>query len=657
MHILTNFLQDNSKRGEYIRLGFVLFLGLVNGLVFTFLVPPWQHYDEPLHLEYVWLITDRLQLPKPGDIDLEMHRAAAASMLAHGFYEGMSIQPDFDSVEKPVWIGDAPQLANPPLYYIIASAPSILLDIDDVTRQLYAARFTSLFLYLLTIIAAWGVVSEFTERGHPIRLYLPMTLALLPGFADTMTAVNNDAAAVVFVSLTLWGSIHLVRNGFSPSVFLGTIFAVAASYYSKEVAIVSLPIFIIALLFTIFRNRLSWIPWAAVFVGAIAMVLLIFVMNDPAYWYRSTSQVEPIRQIDEHAPLGDYVFMLDASKDVTPRWMVPLFQPIPKRSISGLDSAKFSLGAWIWADTPATIRTPMIGDGYRYYYEQIEVTREPTYYAFNVEITDLSAKRLWVSLDPREGYTANELVVFYDGLVLTYDINNPSRIPDFDNANGRSGTWHGKRFNNLLRNGSAESAGIRLRSDFDNLTMKFLPARASLLLTSMLDPSGAGWIFKASGLRIFRTFWGKFGWGNVPLLGGKPYRVFGLLSMLAIIGFGIWIAHLILRKRIMRHANYFVILFSLFILIWFGAMTRGTLHLGVIQMYLPVARYAAPAIIPTLLILTIGWLEVLSIIIRWLRVPPDLREPVRFVVYLGAFAIFNLYSLYSVIIFYSRTAT
>jgi hypothetical protein len=31
--------------------------GLINGLLHTFMVPPWQHYDEPGNFEYAW--TDR----------------------------------------------------------------------------------------------------------------------------------------------------------------------------------------------------------------------------------------------------------------------------------------------------------------------------------------------------------------------------------------------------------------------------------------------------------------------------------------------------------------------------------------------------------------------------------------------------------------------
>ena len=242
--------------------------------------------------------------------------------------------------------------------------------------------------------------------------------------------------------------------------------------------------------------------------------------------------------------------------------------------------------------------------------------------------------------------------MYYDGLVLTNDKNNLSGMPYFNNAIGDSGSWQGEEFTNLLRNGSAETAGIRIRSGFDSIITRFLPARASLLVTSILDPSGAGWMFQASGLRIFRTFWGKFGWGHIPLIGSKPYRVIGGITILGILGFCFWLLKGLHQKKLQMYANYILVFMVLMVIVWFGVITRGTPHLGVIQMYLPVARYAAPAIIPTLLVLSIGWLEILRNIIMWLRVRSDIREPVCFVVYFGAFVLFDIYGVLSIYQYY-----
>ena len=43
---------------------------------------------------------------------------------------------------------------------------------------------------------------------------------------------------------------------------------------------------------------------------------------------------------------------------------------------------------------------------------------------------------------------------------------------------------------------------------------------------------------------------------------------------------------------------------------------RGAIHLSLLQLFIPVARYAYPAIIPTILLLAFGWLECLSLLVK-----------------------------------------
>ena len=104
--------------------------------------------------------------------------------------------------EKP-WIGQYPQLNEPPLYYLFRTILLRVLPSDNVDMQLYVARLVSLTLFLSTILVGYGLVAEITPTHHPLRFLVPLTMALLPGLADLMSAVNNDVGAIAVFSLFL----------------------------------------------------------------------------------------------------------------------------------------------------------------------------------------------------------------------------------------------------------------------------------------------------------------------------------------------------------------------------------------------------------------------------------------------------------------------
>jgi hypothetical protein len=87
-----------------------LSLGFIHGLIYVFLIPVWQHYDEPNHFEYAWLIAKRNGLPSPSDYDLGMRREVALSMVKSGFFRTLGFLPDVNSDKVPAWIGPISQL-------------------------------------------------------------------------------------------------------------------------------------------------------------------------------------------------------------------------------------------------------------------------------------------------------------------------------------------------------------------------------------------------------------------------------------------------------------------------------------------------------------------------------------------------------------------
>src|SRR4030065_802809 len=108
-------MKEKLVTGKY-TLGVLLLVSLINGLLYLFLVPPWQHYDEPGHFEYAWLIAHWSRLPDPNEYDPVMRRQLASSMIEHGFYDGLGFVPDLTSLDQPAWVGvpqiDVPQLVS-----------------------------------------------------------------------------------------------------------------------------------------------------------------------------------------------------------------------------------------------------------------------------------------------------------------------------------------------------------------------------------------------------------------------------------------------------------------------------------------------------------------------------------------------------------------
>ena len=309
-------------------LAIALVAGLIHGLITTFLAPPWQHYDEPKHFERVWLSANLGRLPVPGDQDETLSRVVVESMVLHGFY-GKGYTPEqFIKPGEPVTIPGISQLDEPPFYYLAASAPLRLLGGWDVTDQLYIARLVSLGFFLVTIFAGWGLVVELTQPENPLRWMLPLSLALLPGLADSMTAVNNDAAAVAVVSMMLWVGVRLIQRGFSLLDFLWACAVAGLAFFTKSTAMLALILLPLAVLFSLLRRQLRPVAWAVVLGGILLLLASTLAWGDAAGWYRATDQNDATRMQSDQAVVGEHVIRVAQGAAISPVWLVPLTQPV-----------------------------------------------------------------------------------------------------------------------------------------------------------------------------------------------------------------------------------------------------------------------------------------------------------------------------------------
>ena len=145
---------------------------------------------------------------------------------------------------------------------------------------------------------------------------------------------------------------------------------------------------------------------------------------------------------------------------------------------------------------------------------------------------------------------------------------------------------------------------------------------------------------------MLQTFWGKFGWGHVPVVGDRTYLILAVVAALGVVGapFALW------RKRGFIPWETPLLLGIAVCGIWFAAMVRGTVESLFGRAFIPGSRYAYPAIVPTLALLNIGWLEILRKVAGRLNVSKRTRS----LVYSLLFVVLDVIALVSILRYYSN---
>lgn len=559
--------------------GAVLLLGLLNGLLYVFLVPPWQHYDEPGHFEYVWLLAHQPGLPNSAAPNPQIRRQILASMQQHNFFRDMP--ESWNLLQTPANIG-IHQLDDPPLYYLLAALPLRLFRFSEVDFQLYLSRLVSLALYLFALWAAWHALGEILHPTHPLRTLVPLSMALLPAFTDLMTAVNNDAGAVAIFTWFIWGTAYLLRRGFSWRAILFSGIPAILALFTKSTVYLALPLWLLAIVWKLWGSAQPWsIPVSLLVPVGIFLGMAITPGGGAVYWYPQHPEgVLHLQATFARADVGA------RSLKILPAQ--PVAQPLLPNLTAALRGQTLTFGGWFWAETPAVLKVSL-GD----VAQQLDVTNQPEYRRVTLRAADTG--RLVLRL------TALNAPVFADGLLLLPGDVGSSALPTVQDADWQQIRWDGRVWGNLLRNASFERSAPQARGWVAEAFARGFPAGLSVILIAWQDPA-AHWYF-ATALRLcVRTFWAVFGWGHVSLTSTWVYPLFGWFMALGALGalLGAW------RYRADVRWQLWAWLALAAGLIWVQTLLRGVNSI-VDAIFLPGARYLFPVVLPTLLWILAGW--------------------------------------------------
>ncbi len=607
-------------------------LGILQGLTYAAVIPPWQHYDEPTHLERLYWVTESLSAAPHPSSALSLPVEIAASMCESRFWREASCP------YLPLPYAEPPELSTfyvprQPIYYYLASPLQLLLRNSSIELRLYTGRLVSTAMYVLSLLVAHWLLRDLFPGDREIPWVVPVLIALVPAYADIATAVNNDVAAILAFALLLWGIVRLMRDGISLWTLTWVAGAAILAWFSKRTATIGV---LLGLIAVVVGSRLfrRWM-WLIGGLGVCGLLVATITLTGSASWYElGGSSVDPVRTLSA-GPLGDHVMCVRGGRS--------LVQDLPHDLTPTLQGQTVTLGAWVRTKIGEGQRAAGLAlyDGQRVHAEAAMILPEWTFQSTTVTLSSrLSALQVRL-LAPSDGTT-----VCYDGIVLAQGTYPLSEMPEFADRSAQAGTWGAQSFENLLDNGSAEQSWPRLTPQASALILKLDLTRGldpNLYLHSILDWRRTGWVYGMTWANLWSTFWGRFGWNSVDLPGWM-YQVLYIITGLGIVGGSVSFAlDLFIPSRLQDWQRRALGLLGLAALLVWGVSLFHYGHpllAGLPRIYLAVARYVYPTIVPTTLILYAGW--------RWLL--PGRWRLLLPVLSLSAMAILNAASLLGTIL-------
>jgi hypothetical protein len=560
--------QVPMRKTEHQLILMLLLLSAALGVAHAIIVPAWSQVEEPGHFEYIRTLIVHQEMPDPDNPDLDIrreiistyiwahHRLGSGGRMANRvLIETLGLETDADWIdlrdrlqEEPGYAspGDTEryinrfnsQLEEPPGYYLAAALTVFPFRNAALETQLMIARLFTVGLGILTIWLAYLTACELFPNDRLMRIAVPAVVALLPSFVVLTATVNNTVAAAAAVSLVAYGSVRLVRRGYSLWGLILLAMGIAACLVSKTTAYAGLPMALLAILLAQREAWPRWILYALLGLAGIGAVIILS-WHRPASWY-GVDFDDGTRAVDD-VPVGKRVFEQIANYPNADMW-----QALPGETVKELRGQPVTIGAWMRTDheqvlehPPSLLYAPDRGNPERILWaeEPVIVDEEWRFYATTATIPDDAQCMVYQML--ASGEYAAEYTIQYDGLIAVvgeWPLDDP---PQFKDRDASEGIWGGEVFDNLLLNASAERGIPLIRSDLENLLPDQLADTGVKLnprLATFMDWKANREIFSQAMRWLFTSFWSRYGW-SMP---GLPrWIILGLFGLSIVSGAGL----------------------------------------------------------------------------------------------------------------------
>ena len=521
-------------------------LALAHGLAYAMLLPLWQAPDEPTLFEYVALTAQLGRIPAPSEGDPALEAAILASLGRNNFWaytRGAAPTPPPKSLaEVGAWFSMPRQVGgDPPLYFALAGLalrPALSWPIEAQARLL---RLLNVLLLPLAALCAYGAArtldgGRWTVDGvssatnlvfiePPSTVHCPpstisiaagLFVALHPMFAASAAQVGNDGLANLIGAALCWTLLAQVGRRVTRKGALMILGLLVLGLLTKRTLAPFAAVIIGGLLISglgrlrqqragqlvsglsrlsggrlqIFLHPLN--PLNPLTIAAIVLILMQLDWRGAAGWLDATS-LRPAQRTSGAEPS----LVLNAGDEAV--------QALPAIGVAALQADALRFGARVRGSDASGQLVLYVGD-----------QRQATL-PFTVDGVEQLAESAYLQRgapDLRLGIVAERGTIYVDRLWL-----RGGRLPGNQLANGDL-AW------------PAIAPGTPLAQ-----------AASYLRLGELAWAARSGYIFRAPPLKdsgwwatLFESFWGRFGWLNVPLVAGTAWAP--LLAAVSLGGLG-----------------------------------------------------------------------------------------------------------------------
>jgi 4-amino-4-deoxy-L-arabinose transferase-like glycosyltransferase len=274
-------------------------VAVVNGVIWSLLVPPLQSFDETVHVYYGQFLAETGQTPRPIDVSYlseeELEFTFGVKLFdVVGNRDGRPPWTHIEDVRLDARLAADPARVSqggsggvghyPPAYYMLGSAAYLLTPSDSLADRMAAMRLVSSLLAGVAVLFAFLFLRELLPR-HPWAWTVgALAVALQPLFGFMSGVFNPDMGMIAASAALFYLLARAFRRGLTVPLAAAIAVAVAVGILSKLAMVGMLPGAALGLLLLALRDG----RWRAFGIGAgvFAGIIALYTVVNVAIWNR-----------------------------------------------------------------------------------------------------------------------------------------------------------------------------------------------------------------------------------------------------------------------------------------------------------------------------------------------------------------------------------